>query len=188
MMLLVILAIAAVACVPGAEPTAQLRTATGQYTTTEKAMAAGYTLVPKLDHCFNNPGVGAMGFHYINTSALDTKVNETAPEAIVYAPQTDGSMKLAAVEFIVPAANWDGEGHTSPPIAYGKPFHLNKDLGVYVLHAWLFEQNPKGLFEDWNPNVTCPTAMQGEFTSYSMPGNSVRSAISLPDRGVTRRR
>jgi hypothetical protein len=28
---------------------------------------------------------------------------------------------------------------------------------VYVLHAWIFEHNPAGMFEDWNPRVVCPT-------------------------------
>jgi hypothetical protein len=138
------------------DPLSDLKSKTGQFTTPEAAVAAGYGLVPDLDHCFDNPGVGAMGFHYINTAALDVSVDPLAPEAIVYAPRVDGQLELAAVEYIVPAANWDGEGNTKPPTAHGQTFHLNKDLGVYVLHAWLFKENPKGIFEDWNPTVSCP--------------------------------
>jgi hypothetical protein len=37
----------------------------------------------------------------------------------------------------------------------GHHLHLNPGLGVYVLHAWIFKNNPAGIFEDWNPNVTC---------------------------------
>jgi hypothetical protein len=38
----------------------------------------------------------------------------------------------------------------------GMHFHLNEKLGVYVLHAWIWKNNSAGIFEDWNPAVTCP--------------------------------
>jgi hypothetical protein len=36
----------------------------------------------------------------------------------------------------------------------GIEFHSN-GAGLYVLHAWVWKNNPSGLFEDWNPAVTC---------------------------------
>jgi hypothetical protein len=33
---------------------------------------------------------------------------------------------------------------------------LNPALGWYILHAWVWKNNPAGMFEDWNPTVTCP--------------------------------
>jgi hypothetical protein len=39
----------------------------------------------------------------------------------------------------------------------GRHLHHNETLGVYVLHARAFERNPAGMFEDWNPRVTCPS-------------------------------
>jgi hypothetical protein len=33
---------------------------------------------------------------------------------------------------------------------------LNPVLGWYILHAWIWQHNPAGMFEDWNPTVTCP--------------------------------
>jgi hypothetical protein len=27
--------------------------------------------------------------------------------------------------------------------------------GFYERHYWLYESNPLGAFEDWNPNVSC---------------------------------
>ena len=62
---------------------------------------------------------------------------------------------LGAVEYIVPAAEWDATGNTEPPSVLGQSFHLNSDLGVYILHAWIFRHNSAGIFEDWNPNVSC---------------------------------
>jgi hypothetical protein len=153
---LVAAALTTVAFAGGRSDLARLRSETAQYRSTENAQSAGYDLVPGLDHCFDNPGVGAMGYHYINTDILDTTVDPLQPEAMVYAPGPNGKLKLAAVEFIVPAEAWEAEGHADLPFAYGHSFHLNEALGVYVLHAWVWKNNPAGMFEDWNPRVSCP--------------------------------
>jgi hypothetical protein len=76
----------------------------------------------------------------------------------VYTPEANGKLKLGAVEYIVPAEPWDAAGHTEPPMLLDKHFHLNEALGVYVLHAWLWRNNPAGTFEDWNPKVSCAHA------------------------------
>lgn len=134
---------------------AKVRTATAQFHSPEAAQAAGYDLVAGLDYCFNNPGIGGMGFHYINTSILDTTVDLLHPEAMVYTPSPNG-LQLGAVEYIVPQALWDAAGNTHPPMLMGQHFHLNEKLGVYVLHAWIWKNNSAGIFEDWNPAVSCP--------------------------------
>jgi hypothetical protein len=134
---------------------AQVRAATARFHRTEAADAAGYVSVPGLDACFNNPGVGGMGFHLIKTSSLDLTVNVLEPEAMVYAPGPDGQLQLDAVEYIVPAAAWDAAGNTQPPSVLGQTFHLDEDLGVYIVHAWIWRENPLGMFEDWNPKVSC---------------------------------
>lgn len=97
-----------------------------------------------------------MGFHYINPDSLDLTLNPLQPEAMVYAPGRKGKLKLGAVEYIVPAAEWDTAGHSEPPSVLGHHLHLNPNLGVYVLHAWIWRHNPAGVFEDWNPTVACP--------------------------------
>ena len=135
---------------------AKIRQATAQFHRPEAAQAAGYDLVEGLDYCFDNPGVGGMGFHYIDAAALDTKVELLHPEAMVYAPGPNGKLQLGAVEYIVPAEPWDATGNTEPPMLLGQHFHLNEALGVYVLHAWIWKNNSSGMFEDWNPNVSCP--------------------------------
>jgi hypothetical protein len=135
---------------------AQVRAATARFHNTDAAMAAGYAFVPGLDYCFNNPGVGGMGYHLIKTSSLDLTVNMLEPEAVVYAPGPNGQFQLVAVEYIVPAAAWDAAGNTQPPSVLGQSFHLEPALGVYVLHAWIWRENPLGMFMDWNPKVSCP--------------------------------
>lgn len=140
----------------GQDDLAKVRSATEKFRKIEAAEDAEYSLVPGLDYCFENPGVGAMGYHYINVSSLDIALDPLKPEAIVYAPDENGTLQMAAVEYIVPAEAWDATGSTHPPELLGQHFHLNQRLGVYVLHAWIWKHNPSGIFEDWNPNVSCP--------------------------------
>ena len=135
---------------------AEIRASTAKYHRLEVAMAAGYVQVDDLDHCFNKPGVGAMGYHYIQTESLDLNLDPKNPEALVYAPGPNGQLQLAAVEYIVPAAAWYNVFNSNPPKLLGTDLHLNTELGVYVLHAWIWKNNPMGILEDWNPKVTCP--------------------------------
>jgi hypothetical protein len=132
---------------------AQVRAATAQFHSTEAAKKAGYAFVPGLDSCFDNPGVGGMGFHLIK--GVDLTVNALEPEAMVYAPGPNGQLQLAAVEYIVPAKQWDDAGNTQVPSVLGQSFHLDSALGVYILHAWIWRVNPLGMFADWNPKVSC---------------------------------
>jgi len=132
----------------------KVRGVTAKYHSTDVAQADGYDLVPGLDYCFNNPGVGGMGYHYINTALLDTVIDPLKPEAMVYAPLANGKLQLAAVEYIVPADAWDAI-YDQPPTLFGQTFGLESALGVYELHAWIWKNNPKGIFFEWNPDVVC---------------------------------
>lgn len=132
---------------------AQVRSSTARFHNLRVAQAAGYGLVPGLDYCFDNPRVGGMGFHYINVSLLDAVVNPRKPEALVYAPGKNGKLDLVAVEYIVPQSAWKA---AQPPSLFGRNFELNPVLGVYALHAWIWKNNPSGIYNDWNPRVSCP--------------------------------
>ena len=152
---LLVTSVAVVSADPDAD-LAAVRAATAAFHDPEVAQAAGWDLVPGLDYCFENPGVGGMGYHYINTALLDTQLDPEHPEAMVYAPGPAGRLKLGAVEYIVPVAAWSAAGNAEPPMLFGQHFHLNQTLGVYALHAWIWRRNPAGVFADWNPKVSCP--------------------------------
>lgn len=154
---LLALSAALVASCAGRDALAPVREATADFRQVEVAQAKGWTLVPGLDHCFDNPGIGGMGFHYINADLLDTSLDPVMPEAMVYAPGPNGQLELGAVEYIVPAEAWQEAGSDQPPQVLGENLHLNEELGVYVLHAWIFRTNPSGVFQDWNPEVSCET-------------------------------
>jgi hypothetical protein len=155
-LLLFVLALTSTVRADGQAELAEVRAATASFQQPATAQAAGWDLVTGLDHCFDNPGAGAMGYHYINVNLLDATVDVLQPEAMVYAPGPNGQLQLGAVEYIVPVDAWAASGNPGLPSALGREFHLNPALGVYVLHAWIWRHNTAGMFEDWNPQVSCP--------------------------------
>src|SRR5687767_7185230 len=84
----------------GSQELAEVRAATARYQNVATAEAVGY--VPFLG-CLEQPGVGGMGYHYVNFNIVDLTVDASAPESMVYAPGPQGQLQLGAVEYIVPA-------------------------------------------------------------------------------------
>lgn len=131
-------------------PLAAVKRATAKFHNLDKATDAGYG---KLLNCFDLPGVGGMGQHYVNGSLLDAKLEPTKPEALVY--EVDGEkLRLVAVEYIVPFPAWDS---STPPRLFDHWFFRNDTLQLWALHAWIWRSNPLGTFANYNPNVKlCP--------------------------------
>ena len=89
------------------------------------------------------------------------------PAVVIYEPQSDGSLELVAVENLVFREAWEAAGHTSPPSFQGVQYNLMEDLPDtevdeahmfephHDLHVWLYRDNPNGVFEPFNPAVTC---------------------------------
>lgn len=129
---------------------ASVRNATASFHDLDKAQAAGYH---PLLACFDLPGVGGMGQHYVNLSLLDGSVEPSQPEALVYEVESN-RLKLVAVEYIIPQAAWTS---ASPPSLYGRAFTRIDSLGLWALHAWIWKPNPDGIFANYNPSVKmCP--------------------------------
>ena len=59
--------------------------------------------------------------------------------------------RLVGVEFAIPKALAGGE----PPTFLGNTFQSEDEFGVFALHAWVWRNNPKGLFAETNPRVSC---------------------------------
>ena len=143
---------------------AAARAATARYRHLEVAQHAGYGLLTDAAGiaCIDNPGVGAMGVHYVSGALVgDAAVEATTPEALVYEPQRNGRMRLVALEYVVFQSAWDAT-HSSAPTLFGQTFMLNpanNRFGLpafYSLHAWVWKANPAGTFAMWNPAVHCP--------------------------------
>ena len=114
--------------------------------------------------CIDKPGEGGMGVHYVNGALVaDGKVSASAPELVVYEPLANGGRRLVAAEYVVFQSDWDAK-HDEAPELFGREFELvqaGNRYGLpafYELHAWLWQHNPSGMFEDFNPRVTCAHA------------------------------
>jgi hypothetical protein len=119
------------------------------------AEAAGYGSTMDALGCFESAESGGMGLHYLNESLMDDVVDITTPEALVYELDADGEITgLVAHEYIVPVEAWTG---TEPPSLFGMEFHQHPVLPLWVMHAWIWKDNPSGMFVDFNPKVRlCP--------------------------------
>lgn len=149
---------------------AKLKMVTDKYHDPDMAIADGYMAT---DSC-----VPEMGYHYVNASlASDLDVTELVPEVVLYAPTEDGgSRKLVGVEYFAAAlantaggpAPWFGE--EAPPMGWYNPAptlfggHVfegpmaGHEPGMpwhYDLHAWVWKDNPDGVFAPFNPDVSC---------------------------------
>jgi hypothetical protein len=135
---------------------ARLRDTTRAFRSIAAAEAAGYTA---FGGCFSDPVLGGMGFHYANAALMaDSSIDALRPELMVYEPLPAGELRLAAVEYIVFQDEWHAKGHRDRPRLFGQEFHLNTTLlakPFYLLHAWVWRDNPEGNFVDWNPRVQC---------------------------------
>src|SRR6266508_1480557 len=163
---LLVIAVAAPAALSSARSDlGQAKHATAPFQDVSAAVAAGYGEF-RDSHglaCIEKPGVGAMGIHYVNGALIgDTLLDATRPEALVYEPQ-HGQLRLVALEYLVFQEAWDSE-HGARPSLFGQQFELVPSpnrYGIpafYELHAWSWRSNPRGLFDDWNPRVSCAGA------------------------------
>lgn len=152
----VIVGVVAVIMVETAPDLDQVRNEIIPLQTTAGAEAAGYQNMD-VESCISSPE-GAMGYHYVNFNLLDLELDPSSPEILVFVPGDKGELRLGAVEYAVPIDLWD-EGSVVPPRILGQPLHANEELGLYVLHAWIYVENPSGVFADWNPEVSCTASL-----------------------------
>ena len=145
---------------------AQVRRATARFHRVEEAIAAGYQLgwvngsgARIVAGCVAHPTAGAMGFHYFNAQLMaDNAVTATEPEALVYAPTSEGGLELVAVEWVVRGPQSNPPGVTAAPSVLGMDMHIlvpPPGPAFYLMHAWVWDDNPAGMFADWNPEVSC---------------------------------
>ena len=138
-----------------------VRAATAAYHWLPNALDAGFvpfslegTDVPT---CFESDA-GGMGVHYVRN--VDDTADANDPEAMVYEVGEDGGLRLVGVEYVVPQEFVEDESGAvvALPSLHGQDFHKHSSLPLYILHAWIWEENSEGMFADFNPAVTgCPT-------------------------------
>jgi len=101
---------------------------------------------------------GAMGVHFVNVTVGGPKPDPMKPNVLIYEP-VGKEFKLVGVEWLVPLA-----ATSERPSLFGQPFQgpmeghyplIPKEFAHYDLHAWLFKDNPLGMFSPTNPDVKC---------------------------------
>jgi hypothetical protein len=117
---------------------------------------------------------GAMGVHFVNVT-VQGPPDPLKPNVLIYEPN-GGKLRLVAAEWLVPLT-----AAKERPSLFGQPFQgpmegheplIPKGFHHYDLHAWLFKDNPLGMFSPTNPNVTCDGA---DFSLLEMPTKLVAS-------------
>jgi hypothetical protein len=140
---------------------AELRKVTARFHTLEAARQAGYAA--QITPCWAHHSAGAMGYHYGNTALFDATADLLQPELLIYEPQAGDHMRLVGMEYLVPLAAWQAAGHdlndpSDVPELLGQKFTRHSFLPIFKLHIWLWQNNPSGMFADWNPSVSCQYA------------------------------
>jgi len=144
---------------------AVVREVTARFHDVETARAAGYELgyvngsgSRIITGCVAHPTAGVMGYHYFNKRLIDDlQVDPRQPEGLVYTSGPEGQLRLVAVEYVVPGANSNPPGVSTPPTVLGREMHiLVPAVGFYIQHFWVWSHNPAGMFVDWNPELSCP--------------------------------
>jgi hypothetical protein len=163
----------------------EVRQATSRFQDVKAALAEGYIPDPAnmcdtADMMGRDGSLGAMGIHYFRPDLLGVtappspRVNGNGthtdfrnPGILIYEPQADGSLELVAVENLVFTSAWRAAGHDAPPTFHGVPYDTMIDDPNTAIdeahmfephfdrHVWLYRENPKGIFAQFNPAVSC---------------------------------
>jgi len=149
----------ATASAAAASQIAQLRRLVAPFHDFDAAVAAGWSA--PITPCFvaadlpSQPGSGAMGFHYGNLGYIQDGgvVNLLQPELLLYEPEKNGKLRFVGVEYIVPFT--DRPATAEPPTLLAQEFSRVPEAGVWGLHIWVGRENSSGIFEPWNPKVSC---------------------------------
>jgi hypothetical protein len=131
-----------------------LRAAVAAFADVDQAASAGYG---PSSECMTSED-GAQGIHYANEALFEPAVAVEAPQLLMYEPLADGSLRFLGVEYLVFQKAWHDAGHVERPVLFGRTFDLNETLldePFYLLHVWLSQFNPNGVFANWNPLVDC---------------------------------
>lgn len=127
-----------------------VKSANARFHSTTQAIMAGFE---PTDECVAVPGIGGMGYHWVNPGRVDPAFDPLQPEVMLYESGPGGNLKLVAVEYVVIDIGQDA------PMFGDQPFDVGGaplPIPHWTLHVWLYKDNPSGMFAKFNPNVSCP--------------------------------
>ena len=147
---------------------AAAKRATAKYRDVHAAEADGYRQVTQF--------IPGLGLHLAKLSLLNHGFDPVHPPVLLYEPTSGGGLRLAGVAYSIPAGDvppvgfpggddvWHyhtnlcflltGEVTITPDAAACKAKHgVFQARTAWLLHAWIWEANPKGVFTESNPRV-----------------------------------
>ena len=131
---------------------ARLRQVTAAFHQFDNGFRAGWST--QITPCMTDPGgAGGMGFHYGDTRLINGTASVETPQLLLYEPEKNGRLRLVAVEYIIPYTFHSRDA--APPELFHQKFAQVDAFGLWGLHAWVWKENPSGMFAAWNPTVNC---------------------------------
>jgi hypothetical protein len=121
------------------------RQSTAKYHRIEKAIEDGYVDI--------NVVVQNMGYHFMKAENIDGTFDPGKPPLLVYSNNSvNGKMRFVAVEYAVP---YDPANPTPPAGFTGSDdvWEYDSINGLWECHAWVWYNNPDGIFSEFNPMV-----------------------------------
>ena len=117
--------------------------ATARYKDVDNALADGYT---DIDVVLPN-----MGRHFLKEARLDATFDAERPELLVYREEKGGRLTLVSLEYAVPLklSEKAPEGFTGGRDGW----FADQKFQLWTLHAWIWRDNPEGVFHSTNKQV-----------------------------------
>lgn len=119
------------------------RRATARYQDVKNAIADGYK---DIDVVLPN-----MGRHFLKEALLDGAFDAERPELLVYRDVPGSLLTLVALEYAVPL-----KLSTTPPAGFtgdADTWFADQRFQLWTLHAWVWKENPEGVFHSTNKQV-----------------------------------
>lgn len=121
----------------------QARAHTARYKHLKNALKDGYVDIEVV--------IPGMGYHFMKMSIVDDVFDYRSPEILVYNIDEDGEYFLVAVEYAIPLAlSAEAPDGFSGDLDEWTP---NEEVGLWLLHAWVWHYNPLGVFSPFNPTI-----------------------------------
>ena len=122
----------------------QARAHTAKYREIRNAIRDGYADISVV--------VPNMGYHYMKSTLVDGSFEFRKPEILVYNKEENGELRLVAVEYAVPI-NLSPDAAPAGFTGSADVWDRNTGFGLWLLHAWVWEFNPAGVFNPTNPLI-----------------------------------
>lgn len=122
---------------------ARVRAATARYAVVDNAINDGYHDIGVI--------IPNMGRHFLRDSLVDARFDAEHPELLVYSSDTNGHMNLVSVEYAIPLSL----SATAPEGFAGDAdeWFADQHFQLWTLHAWVWRENPLGMFNPTNSRV-----------------------------------